>query len=81
MKTTVQARQTIQLCFNGGQFIAQRKRKKSFRGAVYPIVRTYLTPAAQQPIFVARLGTEIVQALAKMGDTHRGRGCKNQDEY
>ena len=64
-----QARQTIQLRFNGGQFIAQRKRKEILCGAALSIVRTHPTPAAQQTIFVARLGTEITQALAKLCDT------------
>src|SRR3990167_6411251 len=69
---TAQARQPIQLRFNGGQLVAQRKRKESLCGAVLPVVRADLAPAAQQTIFVARLGTEITQTLAKVGDTHRG---------
>ena len=69
---TVQARQPIQLRLDGGQLIAQRKRKESLCGAALPVVRTDLAPAAQQTVFVARLGTEITQALAKMGDAHRG---------
>lgn len=68
----VQPRQAIQFRFDAGQLIAQRERKKSFRGTVRSIVRAHLAPAAQQAILVARLGTEITQALAQLCDTHRG---------
>jgi hypothetical protein len=71
---TAQARESIQLRFNGGQLIAQCKRKEPFCGTAWPIVRADLTPAAQQTIFVARLGTEITQTLTKMGDTQRRVG-------
>ncbi|OGS97450.1 MAG: hypothetical protein A2Y51_04420 [Gallionellales bacterium RIFCSPLOWO2_02_60_31] len=78
---TAQARQPIQLRFNGGQLVAQRKRKESLCGAVLPVVRADLAPAAQQTIFVARLGTEITQTLAKVGDTHRGVRSENQSGF
>jgi hypothetical protein len=78
---TAQARQSMQFRFNGGQLIAQCKRKESLCGAVRSIVRANLTPAAQQTIFVARLGTEITQVLAEVGDTHgRVRGG-NQSKF
>jgi hypothetical protein len=48
---------------------------------VLPVVRADLTPAAQQTIFVARFGTEIAQALAKLGDTHRGVRSGNQSGF
>jgi hypothetical protein len=54
----------MQLRFNGGQRIAHRKRKEGRCGAMLVIVRACLGPAAQQAIFVARLGAEIKQALA-----------------
>ena len=78
---TAQLRQSMQLRFNGGQLIAQCKRKETFCGTVLSIVRADLTPAAQQTIFVARLGTEITQALAEVGDTHRGVRIENQSEF
>ena len=78
---TAQARQSIQLRLDGGQLIAQRKREESFCGAVLSIVRADLAPAAQQTIFVSRLGAEITQALAKLCDTHRSVGIENQSEY
>jgi len=67
-----QARQSIQLRLDGGQLIAQRKRKETFCGTVFSVVRADLAPAAQQTIFVARFGAEITQAFAELGDTHRG---------
>ncbi len=78
---TVQARQSIQLRLDGGQLIAQRKRKESLCGAAFPVVRAHLAPAAQQTIFVARLGTEIAQTLAKVGDAQRGRRGGNQSGF
>jgi hypothetical protein len=76
-----QPRQSMQLRLDGGQLIAQRKRKESLCGTVLPVVRADLTPAAQQAIFVARLGTEIAQALAKLGDTHREVRSGNQSGF
>ena len=78
---TAQARQSIQLRFNGGQLIAQCKWKETFCGTVRSIVRADLTPAAQQTIFVARLGTEITQTLAKLGDTHLRVRSENQSGF
>lgn len=76
----VQARQPIQFGFDGGQLIAQRKRKEGLCGAALLVVRTDLAPPAQQTIFVARLCAEIVQTLAKVGDAHREVGSGKQSE-
>ena len=78
---TAQARQSIQFRFNGGQLVAQRKRKESLCGTALPVVRADLAPAAQQTIFVARLGAEITQALAKVGDTHRGECSGSHGDF
>ncbi len=78
---TAQPHQPIQLRLDGGQLIAQRKRKESFCGAVLSIVRADLAPAAQQTIFVTRLGAEITQALAKLCDTQRGVRSVNQSGF
>ncbi|MDH2916156.1 MAG: hypothetical protein PXX77_04680, partial [Gallionella sp.] len=40
-----------------------------------------MAPAAQQPIFVAWLGTEVVQTLAEMGDAQRRRRSGNQSGF
>jgi hypothetical protein len=78
---TAQARQSIQLRFNGGQLAAYSERKESLCGTLLPVVRADLAPAAQQTIFVARLGTEIAQTLAKVCDTHRGVRSGNQSGF
>ena len=65
---TVQPRQSMQLRLDGGQRVAQCKRKESLGRAALPVIRAGLAPAAQQPIIVARLGAEIAQALAELGD-------------
>ena len=78
---TAQARQPMQLRLDGGQLIAQRKWKESFGGTVLFIVRAHLAPAAQQTIFVARLGAEITQTLAEVGNAHRGGRSESQSEY
>jgi hypothetical protein len=65
-----------------GQFYQQSC--DAFIGGIFTarlIVRADLTPAAQQTIFVARLGAQITQALAEVGDTHRGMRRENQSEY
>jgi hypothetical protein len=67
---TMQACQTIQLRFDGGQFVAQRKRKEGLRGTALSVICADLAPAAQQPVFVARLCTKIIQASAKVGNAH-----------
>ena len=77
---TAQARQSIQLRFDGGQCIAQCKRKESLCGAVYSIVRTDLAPAAQQAIFVTLLGAETTKTLQEVGDTHRRERKRRQRE-
>jgi hypothetical protein len=76
-----QARQSMQLRLDGGQLVAQRKRKESLCGTVLPVVRTDLAPTAQQTIFVARLGTEITQTLAKLCDTHGRVRDENQSVF
>lgn len=45
------------------------------------VVRVDLTSAAQQRVFVARLGAEVAQALAKMNDAHRGWRGENKSEF
>ncbi len=60
----LQPRQSVQFRLDGGQFIAQCKRKEILCGPARRIVRADLTPAAQHTIFVARFGAEITQALA-----------------
>jgi hypothetical protein len=62
----MQPSQPIQLRLDGSQLLTQRGGEKGRSRATLPVVRTNLTPAAQQAIFVARLGTEIVQALAEL---------------
>jgi hypothetical protein len=77
----VQACQSVQLRFDRGQLIAQRKRKESLGRAVRPVVRTHLAPPAQQPVLVARLGAEAAQMLAKLCDTQWRVGGENQNGF
>lgn len=76
-----QVSKPVQLRLDGGQLIAQRKRKERFCRAMRSIVRARLAPAAQQTILVARLGAEIVQTLAEVGDAHRGVRSGDQDGF
>lgn len=62
----VQTCQPVQLRLDGGQFVAQCRRKESLSGAAFLVVRADLAPAAQQAIFMARLAAQVVQALAKL---------------
>lgn len=75
---TVQFRQPVQFRLDGGQLIAQRFRKKIICQTALSVVRTELTPAAQQPVLVARLGAEIAQALAEVGNTHNRESCSQR---
>jgi hypothetical protein len=67
---TLQSRQPIQLRLDGGQLITQREREKGSGRATLPVVRSNLTPPAQQAILVTGFATQIMQALAELRDTH-----------
>lgn len=74
----MQSRQPIQLCLDGRQLLAHRSGKKCLGRAALAIIRTHLTPAAQQTVFVARLAAEVAQTLAEEGDAHLGARIGDQ---